>query len=292
MKHIISTTIAVAAVVACTVAPAAAQSREQRQMMATLQMLQEQAQQTSIALAALQQVLDESVKALNARIDEANTTTRRGFADQKVTIDNIAAEVNKVRERSDDTNVRIATLKDEIEAVRTTVLALPQQLAPVAAVPADPNAAPTAGAAPAAAPVLAPPPPSSIAGLSPTRLYETATADYFQGQYSVAISGFEQYLRAFPRTEMADDAQLGIGEAYYSQKKYAEAVAAYGAVIQNYPGTNAVPTAYYKLGLSQEQLGQQDAAKTSYEAVLKLSPNSSEATLAKQALDRLAARRP
>jgi tol-pal system protein YbgF len=277
------------------VTPAAAQSREQRQMMATLQMLQEQSQQLSISIAALQQVVDESVKALNARIDESNTTSRRAFADQKVTIDNIASELGKVRERADDTNVRIGTLSDELEAVRSTVLALPQQLAPAAAaVPFDPTAPVTTPApgTPLPAPVVAPPAPASTAGLSPTRLYETARLDYFNGQYPLAISGFEQLLRAFPRIELADDAQFGICEANFAQNKFAEAVAACNAVIQSYPMSNSVSVAYYKRGLAQERLGQVDAARASFEAVVKAYPESDEGRLAKQNLDRLAARRP
>ncbi len=268
-------------------APAAAQSREQRQVMATLQMLQEQGQQLAIALAALQQSLDESVKALNGRIDEANNNARRNFADQKVSIDNIASDLAKVRERADDTNVRIAALREELEAVRASVLAIPTQ--PVAApVPLDPNAPPL--------PVSTAPPPlpaaPSTAGLSPSRMYETARADYFAGQYSVAITGFEQFLKAFPRSDLADDAQFGIGDAQFQQNRWQEAVGAYNQVILTYPTSNSAPDALYKRGLAQERLGQTEAARVSFEAAVKGYPDSDAGRLAKQNLDRLGARRP
>jgi tol-pal system protein YbgF len=282
-------------IVAALVSPAAAQSREQRQMMATLQMLQEQAQQLAISVATLQQSLDETTKALNARIDAATNDTRKGFADQKLLIDNITSDVRVVRSNTDDTNVRIAALREELEAVRATVLALQ---APPATVPVDPNADPNAAAAQppggaAPGPVApATPPPPSIAGLSPTRMYETARADYFGGQYSVAITGFDQFLKAFPRSEMADDAQFMIGDSYFSQNQWNEAITAYNQVIQNYAGTNSVPDAYYKRALALERLGQLEAARASFETAVMQFPDTDAGRLSRQNLDRLAARRP
>ena len=270
-------------------APASAQNREHQQMTADVRMLQEQTQQLAITLAALNQVLADSIKALNARLDQANEATRKGFADQKLTIDSIVEGVQVIRERSNDTNVRIGSLSEELEAMRQTVQALQamqqSSLAPPPIVdptaPVDPNTPPPAPVAPAP---VAPP---STAGLSPTRMYETARADYFAGQWASAINGFEAFLRTFPRSEQADDAQLNIGESYYSQNRFPEAIAAYNLVIQNYPGTNSVPTAYYKRGLSQQQSGQTDAARASWETVAKNYPESDEGRLAKQQLSRI-----
>jgi len=271
--------------------PASAQNREHQQMTADVRMLQEQTQQLAITLAALNQALSDSIKALNARLDQANEATRKGFADQKLTIDNIVEGVQVIRERSNDTNVRIGSLSEELEAMRQTVQALQalQQsaLAPPPIVdptaPVDPNV-PAPAPAPVAPTSVAPP---STAGLSPTRMFETARADYFAGQWASAINGFEAFLRTFPRSEQADDAQLNIGESCYSQNRLPEAIAAYNLVIQNYPGTNSVPTAYYKRGLSQQQAGQVDAARASWETVAKSFPDSAEGQLARQNLARL-----
>jgi tol-pal system protein YbgF len=282
MKHI--TLLALVLLLAAH--PAAAQNREHQQMTADVRMLQEQTQQLAITLAAFNQALTESIRALNARLDQASDATRKGFADQKITIDSIVEGVQVIRERSNDTNVRIGSLSEELEALRITVQALQQSaLAPVT--PVDPNAPvdPDAPVLPAPIQPVAPPP-VSTAGLSPTRLYETARADYFAGQWTSAISGFEAFLRAFPRSEQADDAQFHIGETQYAQNQWAEAIAAYNQVIQNYPGTNAVPDAYYKRGLAQQQLGQLDAARASWETVAKNFPDSDAGRLAKQTLSR------
>src|SRR5688572_6818164 len=268
--------------------PVSAQNREHQQMTADVRMLQEQTQQLAITLAAINQSVTESIKALNGRLDQANEATRKGFADQKLTIDNIVEGVQVIRERSNDTNVRIGSLSEELEAMRLTVQALQamqqSSLAPPPVV--DPNApVDPSAAAPAPAPVVQAPP--STAGLSPTRMFDTARADYFSGQYASAINGFEAFLRTFPRSEQADDAQLNIAESYFAQNQWPEAIAAYNLVIQNYPGTNSVPTAYYKRGLAQNEAGQVDAARASWETVAKNFPDSDEGRLAKQGLSRL-----
>ena len=285
---------AFACVLTMATSPAFAQNREHQQMAAELRILQEQTQQLAVTLAALNQALAESLKQLNTRIDENSNSTRRGFADQKLLIDNMAGDVSRIRERTGDTSVRIGSLQEELEALRTTVQAL-QQTAGIPAItsgtstPTDPTAAATLPPAPSLPP---PAPASSTVGLSPTRLYDTAQADYFAGQWSSAISGFEAFLRAFPRSEQADDAQLYIGETHFAQNQWNEAIGAYNQLIQSYPGTNSVPVAYYKRGLAEERLGQTDAAKVSWEAAAKSFPDSDAGRLAKQNLDRLGRAQP
>ena len=266
--------------------PAAAQNREHQQMAAELRMLQEQTQQLAITLAALNQALAESVKSLTARLEDSNNALKRAFADQKLLIDNMAKDVGVARERVGDTNVRITSLQEEVEALRATLQAFQHTgaLGPVGGsadpnTPIDPNAPQPAAAAPAPLP-----PVSSAAGLSPTRLFDTARADFFAGQWNSAVSGFQAFLKAFPKSELADDAQFNIGETYYAQNKWAEAVAEYNKVIEGYPNTNSVSLAYYKRGMSQERLGQADAARQSWEAVAKMAPDSDAGRLAKQRL--------
>jgi tol-pal system protein YbgF len=263
-------------------AAAFAQSRAERQMMADIRMLQEQTQQLGITLATL----NDTLKALNTRLDKQDEAARKAFADQRLVIETMGADLRVIRERTDETNVRINTLNQEIDALRDSMT---QMQASVAAspVPVDPAAPNTA--LPPAGPPTAP----STAGLSPTRMYEQAFADYAAGQWSLAISGFEQFLKTFPKSDFADEAQLHIGETHYAAGKYPDAIAAYNQVIQNYPKSNSTPQAYYKRGAAQERLKDVDAARASWEFVIKTWPESEAARLAKQNLDRVStARRP
>jgi tol-pal system protein YbgF len=278
-------------VVACglalAAAPAAAQNREHQQQAAELRILQEQQQQLSLGLAQIA----EALKALNARLDEVTAANRKGFADQELSIRGVGSDLSAIRERTQETDTRIRTLRDEIDALRTTMNSLPSLLSQAAAPPpdpADPNAVPPAGAP---AVVAAPPPaaiaPPSTAGLSPTRMLDSAKSDYFAGQWSLALSGFDALLRTFPRSESAAEAQFYVGETYYAQNKWREAIDAYGLVLQNHRNSGTVPDAYFKRGRAYAQIGETDAARASWEAVMKAYPDSDAARLAKQDLDRI-----
>jgi tol-pal system protein YbgF len=277
MNRIHATAAAALVLLCAAAAPAAAQNREHQQMAAELRMLQEQQQQIAITLAQI----GDALKAINARIDDTNNATRKGFADEKLVIDAMGTDLRTIRERVDDSNVRLGTLREEVDAIRTTLPSLAQ---PQTAAPIDANDPTATAAAPAPAPVV----PSTV-GLSPTRMYEQAFSDYAAGQYSLAITGFESFLRTVPQSAMADDAQFYIGETYAAQSRFAEAITAYNAVIQNYPMGDQVPAAYFKRGSAQERLGQPDAARASWEAAVKLFPDTDGARLAAQ---RLAGRPP
>lgn len=278
MKRLFTTTAILLTSVAV---PASAQSREQRQMMADIRMLQEQTQELAVAIATVTQALQDAIKALNQRLDQANDTTRKGFADQKVTIDDMGKDLRAIRERVDDTNVRVSNVREELEALRSSIPVAPP---PTALPPStDPNAPPPP------APTSGPPP--STAGLSPTRMFDTAMADYAAGQFTLAVTGFEAFLRTFPRSEMADDAQFQIGESYFALNRWTDAIAAYNAVTQNYPMGDKVSQAFYKRGLAQERLGQIDAARESWNNVLQRTQEADPVhTLAQQNLDRVARR--
>jgi len=284
-----STRLAVAA--ACVLALAAhpaAQNREHQQQAAELRILQEQQQQLSVAIAQL----TDALKALNTRLDEASAATRKGFADQELNIRNMSGDLSAIRERTQETDTRIRTLRDEIDALRTTVSSLPSLISQAA--PAPPGDGPDPATAPAGAPapVSAAPPPAagatpSTAGLSPARMLDSAKSDYFAGQWALAVSGFEALVRAFPRSEAAGEAQFYIGETYYAQNKWREAIDAYGLVLEKYRNTTWVPDAYRKRGQAYAQSGQPDKAREMWETVIKLYPESDAARLASQDLQRI-----
>jgi tol-pal system protein YbgF len=248
-------------------APAAAADREHRVMMAELRMLQEQTQQLQQTLNSL----NDTLKALNAKIDDQSGVTRKAFADQRLVIDTLGEGIRIVREKVDDTNVRIATLTQEVESIRTTVASQP---APAAT---DPNAPPV--------PVDPNAPPAT--GTTPKQLFDLAFGDYTAGQWDLAIQGFQTYLKAYPKSPMSPQAAFYIGQAHYAAGRFKDAIAAYDELIAAYPGTESVAEAYYKRGLAFERLGQGDRARQSLEFVVKNFPDSNTATLARQALERL-----
>lgn len=274
-------TLAAAAVLVAGIAaptPLFAANKEQLQMMADIRMLQEQAQQLQTLIGSL----GETLKAVNARLDQQAETNRRSFAEQKLGTDTLTGDLRVVREKMDDNSVRIGSLTQEVDALRQTV----QQLSvapPVAAAPADGSAPPSdgAGVPPPAAPAPSVP---IAAGASPQRLYDSAYADYTAGQWDLAVQGFESYIKSFPRSEKADDAQVYIGNSYLQAGKNEKAVEAYDLAIRLYPTGNLIPDAWYKKGTALSDLKQAARATEAFEYVAKTYPESNAAFLARQQL--------
>src|SRR5215510_10664425 len=140
MKKIVKMMLAGTVLLGVGVMPARAQSREQRQMMADIRMLQQQTQELAVAVATMAQALQDSIKAVNTRLDDTNNATRKGFADEKVIIDDMGKDMRAIRERVDDTNVRVSNVREELEALRTSIPVAPPQTA--LPPPTDPNAPP------------------------------------------------------------------------------------------------------------------------------------------------------
>jgi len=275
--------------------PVAAQNREHQQLAAELRMLQEQNQQLSLALAQM----TDAIKAVNARLDTNEEFQRRRFADQEVLVKNLSSDLSAIRERTQDTDTRMRSLSDEIDALRKTFLSLPAliaaaQPAPAPLDPNDPNAptGTTPPTTPDGAPPLTTPSPATVlplpssAGLSPNRIFDTAFSDYTSGQYATAITGFEQVVKAFPTAERADDAQFFIGESLSHLNRLVAAADAYNLVIQKYPGGDQVDMAYYRRGFVEGQMGQTERARATFEEVVKRYPDSQGASLARQRLAR------
>jgi len=300
MMTVRATGAVVLAGVLLSAAPAQAQRRELQQMAADLRILQEQTQLLQNALATL----TEALKAVNARIDEQTAAARKSFADGKLQADAMGSDIRVVRERVDDTNVRITSLSQEVEALRLAIPPMPVYPPPTdttatAGAPGDPQAPalsatpPPAGTTPETPPAgaTAPPPVAPSPG-SPTRLYDMAWADYTAGSYDLAIEGFTSYVRSFPKSEFADNAQYYIGESYFQRGRWPEAVDAFTRLISTYPRSDVVGNAYYKRGQSYERMNQPEQSRADYEFLIKTAADTDPGRLAKQRLDALNRARP
>lgn len=284
MRFRLSAALLALGLTAAVAAPASAANKEHQQLMADIRMLQEQSQQLQNLLGQL----GETLKAVNARLDDQANTSRKAFADQKLIIDTLSSDLRVVREKVDDNNVRIGSLTQELESLRQTVQQLsaavtrPSVTGDAASAPpgADtPPAVPPGAQATSSAPVAL--------GTSPQHAWDTAWSDYTQGQYDLAVIGFESYIRDFPKSDMADNAQLNIGKSLMLDNKYDKAVEAFDTAIRNYPTGDAIPDAYFQKGIALQHLGQIDQARDSFTTLIKNYPDSTAATLARQKLETL-----
>lgn len=255
--------------------PAAAANKEHQQLMADLRILQEQSQLLQNMLGTLA----EAIKTVNTRLDQQAEADRRANADAKLLIDTLTKDLNIVREKVDDNNVRVGSLSQEIDALRQLVQQALARQSTTATDPSSPQA-PVAGGAPPVVPPTGP----AASGASPTKTYEQAYGDYALGLYDLAIDGFEAFLKDSPRATQAPDAQFYIGSAYLNDGKYDKAVEAFDKLIRVYAASPRVPDAYYRKGVALRSLKQPDRAREAWDFVAKNFPETPAASLAKQAL--------
>ncbi len=271
-----------------TCVPLQGADREHEQLMADIRMLQEQTLQLHHLIAALEGTLST----LSGRLDEQDAERNRSFADQKLTTENMVTGVRVLREKLDETNVRLSSMSQEVEALRISIPRMPPPAVtrllvdPETGLPMDGAAPPAAVPEPGTTPVAALSP-AVPAGVSPQRMYDTAWADYTNGQWALAIQGFEAYVKTFPRSELTDDASFYIGQTHYAEGNFDQAIVAFEQVLLNYPDGDIVPEASYKRGLALDRLGEPDRARTAFELVVNNYPEHMMATLSQQALDRL-----
>jgi len=259
--------------------PADAANKEVQQMMADIRMLQEQSQQVQNLIASLTGSLTDGLKAVNTRMEDQANANRKAVADQKLVIDNLSNDVRIMRGKLDDNNVRIGSLTQEVDALRQSLqqTGVRSSPAPVSDSAANPASTPGATARTAPLPV----------GMSPQKLYDSAWSDYLSGQYDLAIQGFEMFIKSFPKSDSADNAQVNIGNSYLQDGKPEKAVEAYDKAIRAYPGGDAIPEAYFKKGLALQSLKDLDGARAVWEFAVKNFPESDAGRLSKQRLDQL-----
>jgi len=298
MKHLVG--IVILSVAAITIpASAAAQNRAETQLLLELRALQEQVQKMQLTV----NQLAEKLKTTDSRLDAQANDTRKGFADQKLLIDSIAAGLRTLNERENEGSVRIAQFSQELRAIReglasqqTTLGEIANLLQPLSAAAfaaaaatstamTDPATAAAQTGSSGAGPPLSKPP---VIPPNPTAYYNTAFGYYYAGQWELAVTALTAAIQKFPDYPDAARAQFNIGESYFQWgKHYQEALAAYTAVVTNYKDPEVVSEALYKQGMTYEQLGQKDAAIKSYQQVIKLYKGSAAEILATTALRRL-----
>jgi tol-pal system protein YbgF len=133
------------------------------------------------------------------------------------------------------------------------------------------------------------------AGSATAAAGDTADKDSYQAafdllknsQYDRAIAAFQSFLVSYPNSQLADNAQYWLGEAYYVNKSFPEALVAFQRVVDNYPQSRKLPDATLKIGFCDYELKQFPAARTTLAQVMAKYPDTSAANLAKQRLDKM-----
>jgi tol-pal system protein YbgF len=109
------------------------------------------------------------------------------------------------------------------------------------------------------------------------------------GLYDRAIVAFESFLATYPNSQLADNGQYWLGEAFYVNKSFPEALAAFKRVVDNYPTSRKLPDALLKIGYCDYELKDYPAARSALSQVTSKFPDVPSAKLAQQRLDKMTA---
>ncbi len=107
------------------------------------------------------------------------------------------------------------------------------------------------------------------------------------GSYSVAITGFKDFLGNYPQSPLAENAQYWLGEAYYVNHDYDSAGGAFRSVLKKWPDSRKAPDALLKLGFTQVAQKQYPQAKATLTDVTQKYPGTDAARLAADRLKHL-----
>ncbi|MFQ5894860.1 MAG: tol-pal system protein YbgF [Nitrospinota bacterium] len=244
--------------------------------------------------------VEEVSKGLRKELASNLGALRQAQADQERRVEEMRREVQKLTGRVEEAGFRAGRAGEQLEKLRkemgerlkklegeiAALKAPPKPPSAPAAVPPPPPVTPPGAAAPPK-PAAPTPPKPPVAGLPPDAGREEAEygaalrALREARQYGQARQMFRGFLKRYPKSELADNAQYWIGESYYVEGSYEKAILAFVEVQTRYPKGDKVPDALLKQALAFESLGDKRSARDLLRQVVKEHPNSNAAKIAR-----------
>jgi len=115
--------------------------------------------------------------------------------------------------------------------------------------------------------------------------YDAAMKLFTSGDYQGAAASMQDFVRRYPQSAYAPNAQYWLGNAYYAQKDYKNAISALQSVVSNYGSSPKAPDAMLNIASSYNEMKDKKSAKKALQQLISKFPDSSAAQTAK---DRLA----
>jgi tol-pal system protein YbgF len=241
---------------------------------------------------------DKDVDRLQVQV----TFLQTQIQDLKNAMELMRADLKRLNEVMAEQNATVRSTvlsrRQQDEAVQTALREISEQLseignqveqraaAPVYTNPAPGPSVPAPGGEGVPPGTVAPPAvPVTNTAPAPRELYSQAYADYARGNYDLAIQEYEEYLRNYPDTDLADNAQYWIGECLYAKKQFGDAITAWDSLLRTYPASDKIPDARFKKGMALERLGRRREALIEYRYVVDRFPNSEAGRRAREKLN-------
>jgi tol-pal system protein YbgF len=195
--------------------------------------------------------IDQKIAEVTKALDSLDQASRRSGADTSVQLQKVIED--------------LAQLRGQVEAYTHNLDALQNRAAAV-----DKTAAKTADDVP-----------------RPTdkkEFFALAQSKAKAGDLTAARALYQDFIRKWPKDDLAGDAHFALAESFYGQDNCPEALPEYGQLIKSFGKSRSVPLAYVRSGDCFARLKNPEAARLAYEQVVKDYPKSPEAKMAQKGL--------
>lgn len=127
---------------------------------------------------------------------------------------------------------------------------------------------------------------AALPGVSSTQqsIYGQAFDALKAGSYTVAISGFEGFVKSYPTSPLAPNAEYWLGEAHFVNQDYPQAERAFRTVISRWPDSGKARDAMLDLGNVLLAQGKTGEGRKTLRKVVKQFPGTGAATQAEKLL--------
>ena len=236
--------------------------------------------------------VDQLESSLNQRIGALESTVKsQGLVDLLKDVEDIKADVAKLRGQYE---VLTYELDQSQKRQRDLYLDLDGRLrklegtapgAPASAAPSGADAGATSAsgaAAPSPATAHAPAGTADVAGEQ--RSYDTALDQFKSGNFAAAVTSFQAFVRAYPRSPLAPSAIYWSGNAQYALRDFRGAIATQRQLLAAYPDSQKVPDAMLNIASCQVELGDAAGSRRTLEDLVAKYPTSEAAGKARQRL--------
>jgi tol-pal system protein YbgF len=236
-----------------------AERRQQRQALKSdIEVRNQELRKQSAGLRAVLEEMNEEIRILSGRLEEMEHSMQQQQRKAEELDKEREEKLNRLAQRMDQNSEQIRSMEQylNLESTKKPV---------VVATPGIPVKKP----------------------LTEEEVYRSAKQAFDQGDSEAARKGFQEFIKRYPKSNNADNAQFWIGEIYYREKWYEKAILEYQNVIEKYPQGNKVPAALLKQGLSFSNIGDKANARLILEELNRKYPKSNEAKVAVETLKTL-----
>jgi tol-pal system protein YbgF len=260
------------------VTPAFAVSKEIVQLQTQVQALADQ-------MARMQQSFDERMGVMRNLVEQSTDSVNKLAIGVDQVQKGLSQQTNDTAGKVDQVSGQVQALHDSLDELKARLAKVSKQLEDMQAQQANLNAGqPAPGMMGQPGTGIGQPaqqaPPADV-------LYNNALRDYNAAKYDLAAGEFADYLKFYPNTELAGNAQFYLADIEYRQGNFEQAVKDYDKVIEQYPTGNKGSAAQLKKGYALLELGRQQEGIRELNALVARYPRSQEATQARDRLKKL-----